>query len=290
MDEVLTVSRALELRNLRTFFVALVVVALIGRVSNASAETDPLLEVPPPAKVEAPVTVEKQAPPPSDETSKTEISFLGGPAFNSYRLSGSGVTSTIPISAGSYFGLNFTHSETKKRGSFFKMSRSENQHGNFTSVSPSLVMIRHTRIEAGITLPLNENWRLAVGYGYSRREGTQTTPTAVVGQHASHGLVVGLENGHVFSSSRWRLLSHALLRLPLYFYEAASATGSHVGSTEAEIGSGIFYRIWRQLELAVNAQARASFHFYRGSGSRGVSEGREQDILIFTPLEVRWTF
>jgi len=282
-------SKLFQSRKAKLFCGALVLPSTIFFSENSSAETDSLIEAEPAAQ--AVVRVEPKIETKPAEPSKMALSLLGGPAFNSYRLVGSGFTSTIPNSSGAFYGLRFSYSPPNKTGAFFSVNRSSNEHTGFTTVSPNSVTIRHTRLDAGFTLQLSEDWNFLAGYGYARREGTQTTPTAVVGQYESHGIVLGLEHLRALGGSgRWKLQTFGLLRLPLYFYEAGSATGAHIGSTEAELGTGIFFKVWRELELALGVRLRGSFHFYRGTGNRGVSEAREQDLLILTPLEARWTF
>ncbi len=222
----------------------------------------------------------------------TSLSIKFGPSFNSHRLSAQGLTSSVPFGVGSYAGIVFLRESSSGCGYRVSFDQTRNDHKNFTSVTPSTVRIEHTRAEASLRLSIQNSWSANLGYGYFSRKSTQTSPSAVVGEYQAHGLVLGIENFDSRSSSvgHFRFGSGLVIRLPVYFYENNSATGSHVGSTEAELRSGLNYRVSKKIDLGVQVQFRGSMHRYRGAGSRGTTDAFERDFTFHVPFEVRLYF
>jgi hypothetical protein len=215
-----------------------------------------------------------------------------GTAFDSYSLSGTGFNASLPVKrSGLLWGGEAEYRLDSSPIMLF--GRLRGWSTNYTSISlvtPSTIDVTKRIYTVGAAyFPWDELFAFSMGLTFQTRDATETSPNATVTSVQKYGF----EFGAIYEkpiSEDFIFGSRASLFFPVYYNELFKNTGYYLYSLSAEGNISISYSVSHIVSLAVRLWARHERAEFKGTGLRGVTDGRESELSFGIPLEVQISF
>lgn len=239
-----------------------------------------------------PVTEEHaEAPsPPRTVDAGFRFSLQAAPVREQVKLEAGGFSSNLPAKLGYQAGAELGYQlESLPLVLAARIDYSRTKFDGLTAVAPASVTIQRKRYSLLARMQPASFPKLSflAGYGWSRREVTETTPRAVVTNRNTAGVLLGVNYNSELTES---LGGEARLELflPHSHEETGVTTGFHHNSFAAELATGISHSIGKSATASLSLSARYEQSSYGGTGTRGSINGKDSDWIFSLPMQVRF--
>jgi nucleoid-associated protein YgaU/cytochrome c-type biogenesis protein CcmH/NrfG len=218
-----------------------------------------------------------------------QFSAMAGPLRESIRLNASGFSSNLPAKLGFMVGAEAGYSfEASPWELASRVVYSQTTFDGLLGVSPTKIQVDRMRL--ALLTKMASGWDplvFRIGYEIGTRDVRETVPRVVVTNREQAGLLLGANLRQRIGLSYVGMGDFEVF-LPHRTREKSTTTGFHTSSLSLELGAGIGRRFGKSTEASLGLKARMEMSSFDGTGSRGSSNGRERELLVTLPLEVRF--
>lgn len=215
-----------------------------------------------------------------------------GTAFDSYSLSGTGFTTSLPMKrSGLLWGGEAEYRLDSSSIMLFGRLRGwSTTHTSLPSVTPSTIDVTKRIYAIGAAyFPWDEALAFSLGATLQTRDATETSPNATVTSVNKYGLEFGTLYEKPISED-FAFGARASVFFPVLYNELFKNTGFYLYSLSAEGSVSIAYSVSHIVSLGLRVWVRHERAVFKGTGLRGVTDGTESELSFGVPLEVQIAF